>query len=203
MPRYEPDISFIQVRNTTAWDNLLHISQKVWVFQAITAYLNLWITCHMSDKLLWQARFEVLTVTLLWIQVFWDVTMCSCMSGSWCFKGSVFLNAWSQAVQEKLFFLDWLKMKATRSFWTLGNSNTKTQCHNPQDFYPVKGFYYGCVFAHVKTHKKLLPQWISLQFTEVQHITSMAYCKQDVCSCQSFRNRQPKKFWNEMLMYDG
>jgi len=161
------------------------------------------ITCHMSDKLLWPVRFELLTVTLLWIQAFWDVTMCSCTSGSLCFKGSVCLNAQSQAVQEKLFFWDWLKMKATRSFWTLRNSNAMTQCHNPQDFYPVEGFYYGCVCRHVKTHKKLLPQWTSLQFTLVQHITSMAYCKQEVCSCQSFRNWQPEKFWNEKLMYDG
>lgn len=109
---------------------------------------------HMSDKLLWQARFEVLMVTWLWIQVFWDVTMCSCMSGSWCFKGSLCLNARSQAVREKLFFLDWLKMKATRSFWTLRYSNTMTQCHNPQDFYPVNGYYYGCVFADTWRHTK-------------------------------------------------
>lgn len=100
------------------------------------------ITCHISDKLLWPARFEVLTVTLLWIQVFWDVTMCSSMSGSWCFNGSVCLNTQESSSPRKTLLLG---LKVTRSFWTLRNSNAMTECHNPQEFYPVKGFFFMVV----------------------------------------------------------
>jgi len=31
---------------------------------------------------------EALTVVLLKIQFFWDVTVCHCVSISWCFEGS-------------------------------------------------------------------------------------------------------------------
>jgi hypothetical protein len=69
---------------------------------------------------------------LLWIPVFWDVALCGCMSGSWCFEGSVCFNAWGQTVQEKFFFLDCLKTKETKILLNAGN-----QEHNDIASQPV------------------------------------------------------------------
>jgi hypothetical protein len=70
----------------------------------------------------WQlVRTEVLTVVLLKIWVFWDVTVCHWASNSWCLEEPWCLHLQGQAVQVSL------KMEALQSFKTSITTHPVTQ----------------------------------------------------------------------------
>jgi len=70
-------------------------------------------------------RFQVLTVVLLRIQVFWDVALCCWVSGSQHLKGTWCLHRQGSSRAWRILL---------GSFETSRNTHPSTQCHTPEEF---------------------------------------------------------------------